>query len=67
MAKKVEEQEVISQDFEIDDTQSLEEVEVQKPIPTNTSRVVPKRPVKEEHELVNCLSNTRVIVRHIPK
>ena len=68
MAKKEETVDYTPQDFEIDNDSSLETVEVEKPVATTrVSHRQAKEPVRRDSELVNCLRNERVIVRHIPK
>lgn len=68
MAKKEETVDYTPQDFEIDNDSSLETVEVEKPVTaTRVAHRQAKEPVRRESELVNCLRNERVIVRHIPK
>ena len=67
MAKKEETVEYNPQDFEIDSNDSLETVEVEKPIVERASHKVVKAPVKRDTELISCLRNERIIVRHIPK
>lgn len=55
------------QDFEVDTTEALSLVETEKPTEQKPTRVTSKKPVKEHDEVVNCLTNKRVIIRHIPK
>lgn len=63
--KKMEEIVVNTEDFELDDTvetPQLQEVKIENPKST-----FKKANVKESEELISCLRNERVIVRHIPK
>ena len=63
--KKMEEIVVNTEDFELDDTNEmpqLQEVKIENPRST-----FKKANVKESEELISCLRNERVIVRHIPK
>lgn len=67
MAKKKMEESVefVGESFELDDSiETTPLQEVKKEIPKNSEK---KAAVKDSAELVNCLRNERIIVRHIPK
>ena len=67
MAKKKMEENVefVGESFELDDSiETTPLQEVKKEIPKNSEK---KAAVKDSAELVNCLRNERIIVRHIPK
>ena len=67
MAKKKMEEDVefVGESFELDDSIETSPLqEVKKEIPKNSEK---KAAVKDSAELVNCLRNERIIVRHIPK
>ena len=67
MAKKKMEENVefVGESFELDDSIETSHLqEVKKEIPKNSEK---KAAVKDSAELVNCLRNERIIVRHIPK
>ena len=55
------------QEFEINDEESLEMTELEKPVTKAPATRTAKKPIKAETQLVSCLRNERVIVRHIPK
>ena len=55
------------QEFEINDEESLEMTELEKPVTQAPATRTAKKPIKAETQLVSCLRNERVIVRHIPK
>ena len=55
------------QEFEINDEESLEMTELKKPVTKAPATRTAKKPIKAETQLVSCLRNERVIVRHIPK
>ena len=68
MAKAIKEEKIKEEAFELDDTMEvtpLQEVVVEKNIETSpkTRRTV----IENDGQLVNCLRNERVIIRHIPK
>lgn len=67
MAKKEDTVDYNPQDFEIDSNDSLDTVEVERPTVTRASHKVERAPIKRETELISCLRNERIIVRHIPK
>ena len=55
------------QEFEINDEESLEMTELEKPVTQAPATRTAKKPIKADTQLVSCLRNERVIVRHIPK
>lgn len=67
MAKEEKAVDYVPQEFEINDEESLEMTELEKPVTTAPATRTAKKPIKAETQLVSCLRNERVIVRHIPK
>lgn len=67
MAKEEKAVDYAPQEFEINDEESLEMTELEKPVTKAPATRTAKKPIKAETQLVNCLRNERVIVRHIPK
>ena len=67
MAKEEKAVDYAPQEFEINDEESLEMTELEKPVTTAPATRTAKKPIKAETQLVSCLRNERVIVRHIPK
>ena len=66
MAKKIVED--MELDMEnINQVETLVEVEKQTPPNRRTRAAKPKESLPEDGELINCLQNKKVIVRHIPK
>lgn len=61
------EEDYTPQDFEVDTTDTLPLVETEQVEEKKPTRVITRKSKSENTELVNCLSNRRVIVRHIPK
>ena len=67
MAKEEKAVDYAPQEFEINDEESLEMTELEKPVTRAPATRTAKKPIKAETQLVSCLRNERVIVRHIPK
>lgn len=67
MAKEEKAVDYAPQEFEINDEESLEMTELEKPVTKAPATRTAKKPIKAETQLVSCLRNERVIVRHIPK
>lgn len=67
MAKEEKTVDYAPQEFEINDEESLEMTELEKPVTKAPATRTAKKPIKIETQLVSCLRNERVIVRHIPK
>lgn len=67
MAKEEKAVDYAPQEFEINDEESLEMTELEKPVTKALATRTAKKPIKAETQLVSCLRNERVIVRHIPK
>lgn len=67
MAKEEKAVDYAPQEFEINDEESLEMTELEKPVTKAPATKTAKKPIKAETQLVSCLRNERVIVRHIPK
>ena len=67
MAKEEKAVDYAPQEFEINDEESLEMTELEKPVTNAPATRTAKKPIKAETQLVSCLRNERVIVRHIPK
>jgi hypothetical protein len=67
MAKEEKAVDYAPQEFEINDEESLEMTELEKPVTKASVTRTAKKPIKAETQLVSCLRNERVIVRHIPK
>lgn len=67
MAKEEKAVDYAPQEFEINDEESLEMTELEKPVTEAPATRTAKKPIKAETQLVSCLRNERVIVRHIPK
>ena len=67
MAKEEKAVDYAPQEFEINDEESLEVTELEKPVTKAPTTRTAKKPIKAETQLVSCLRNERVIVRHIPK
>ena len=67
MAKEEKAVDYAPQEFEINDEESLEMTELEKPVTQAPATRTAKKPIKAETQLVSCLRNERVIVRHIPK
>ena len=67
MAKEEKAVDYAPQEFEINDEESLEMTELKKPVTKAPATRTAKKPIKAETQLVSCLRNERVIVRHIPK
>lgn len=67
MAKEEKAVDYTPQEFEINDEESLEMTELEKPVTKAPATRTAKKPIKAETQLVSCLRNERVIVRHIPK
>lgn len=67
MAKEEKAVDYAPQEFEINDEESLEMTELEKPVTIAPATRTAKKPIKAETQLVSCLRNERVIVRHIPK
>jgi len=67
MAKEEKAVDYAPQEFEINDEESLEMTELEKPVTKAPATRTTKKPIKAETQLVSCLRNERVIVRHIPK
>ena len=67
MAKEEKVVDYAPQEFEINDEESLEMTELEKPVTKAPATRTAKKPIKAETQLVSCLRNERVIVRHIPK
>ena len=67
MAKEEKAVDYAPQEFEINDEESLEMTELEKPVTKAPTTRTAKKPIKAETQLVSCLRNERVIVRHIPK
>ena len=67
MAKEEEAVDYAPQEFEINDEESLEMTELEKPVTKAPATRTAEKPIKAETQLVSCLRNERVIVRHIPK
>lgn len=67
MAKEEKAVDYAPQEFEINDEESLEMTELEKPVTKAPATMTAKKPIKAETQLVSCLRNERVIVRHIPK
>lgn len=67
MAKEEKAVDYAPQEFEINDEESLEMTELEKPVTKAPATRTAKKPIKAEPQLVSCLRNERVIVRHIPK
>ena len=67
MAKEEKAVDYAPQEFEINDEESLEMTELEKPVTKAPATRTAKKHIKAETQLVSCLRNERVIVRHIPK
>ena len=67
MAKEEKAVDYAPQEFEINDEESLEMTELEKPVTKAPATRTAKKPIKADTQLVSCLRNERVIVRHIPK
>ena len=67
MAKEEKAVDYAPQEFEINDEESLEMTELEKPVTQAPATRTAKKPIKADTQLVSCLRNERVIVRHIPK
>ena len=67
MAKEEKAVDYAPQEFEINDEESLEMTELEKPVTRAPATRTAKKPIKADTQLVSCLRNERVIVRHIPK
>ena len=67
MAKEEKAVDYAPQEFEINDEESLEMTELEKPVTPAPATRTAKKPIKADTQLVSCLRNERVIVRHIPK
>ena len=67
MAKEEKAVDYAPQEFEINDEESLEMTELEKPVTKAPATRTAKKPIKAETQLVSCLRNERIIVRHIPK
>lgn len=67
MAKEEKAVDYAPQEFEINDQESLEMTELEKPVTEAPATRAAKKPIKTDAQLVSCLRNERVIVRHIPK
>ena len=67
MAKEEKAVDYAPQEFEINDEETLEMTELEKPVTKAPATRTAKKPIKAETQLVSCLRNERVIVRHIPK
>ena len=67
MAKEEKAVDYTPQEFEINDEESLKMTELEKPVTKAPATRTAKKPIKAETQLVSCLRNERVIVRHIPK
>ena len=67
MAKEEKKVEYTPQEFEINDEESLNLTEVEKSTTSTASTKTTKKPIRIDTQLVNCLRNERIIVRHIPK
>lgn len=67
MAKEEKAVDYAPQEFEINDEELLEMTELEKPVTKAPATRTAKKPIKAETQLVSCLRNERVIVRHIPK
>ena len=67
MAKEEKAVDYAPQEFEINDEESLEMTELEKPVTIAPATRTAKKPIKAETQLVSCLRKERVIVRHIPK
>lgn len=67
MAKEEKAVDYAPQEFEINDEEPLEMTELEKPVTKAPATRTAKKPIKAETQLVSCLRNERVIVRHIPK
>ncbi len=67
MAKEEKAVDYAPQEFEINDEESLEMTGLEKPVTKAPATRTAKKPIKAETQLVSCLRNERVIVRHIPK
>ena len=67
MAKEEKAVDYAPQEFEINDEESLEMTELEKPVTKAPATRTAKKPIKAETQMVSCLRNERVIVRHIPK
>lgn len=67
MAKEEKAVDYTPQEFEINDEESLEMTELEKPVTKAPATRTAKKPIKADTQLVSCLRNERVIVRHIPK
>ena len=67
MAKEEKAVDYAPQEFEINDEESLEMTELEKPVTKAPATRTAKKAIKAETQLVSCLRNERVIVRHIPK